>query len=83
MSLPAFRFLTNREGFNFEIEERMGVKSPHPDYPKSFFLTNYKHPSAELEDNLDTNIEAAMKGLPETLNSLIENDDEDFAGSDD
>lgn len=59
------RFLTKSDGFDFEIQEREGIRSPHPDLPKSFFLTDYKHPSAPESASLVENIEAAMQEIRE------------------
>lgn len=70
------RFLSKRDGFDFEIKERDGVRSPHPDLPKSFFLTNYKHPSAAPTADLEANIEAAMQEIMAGEEGEVDNDTE-------
>lgn len=54
------------------MEEREGVRSPHPDQPKSFFLTNYRHPSAAEDATLHENIAAAMDEIAEKAICKIE-----------
>lgn len=69
MNKPPSSFLSKRPGFDFDFKERDGVKSPHPDFPKSFFLTNYKHPSAPEDATLEENIAAAMDEIQESCPS--------------